>query len=276
MKRAPLSVRTLLVACLACLPGDARPQSAAPSREYIYAGERLLAVVGPAQLSIADIAVMEGQSGTRSATFTVMLSEPRPHPVTVGYATANGTALAGSDYAAASGVLTFPADTTSRTVDVAVIGDTASEPRETFFVNLSGAAGAAIGDPQGQATIVDDEASGYFPLDPCRVADTRTSPPPLAGGTSRNFPVGGVCGVPLNARAVALVVTTTGQTGLGNLRIYPAPGPPPLANVINFSAAKARASNTIVPLGQDGQVGVHCDMAAGHTHVILDVMGYFQ
>jgi hypothetical protein len=110
-------------------------------------------------LSIGDATVNEGQAGSTSATFTVALSAASSQAVTVSYATSNGTATAGSDYAAASGVLTFAAGQTSRTIAVPVSGDTAAEPDETFFVNLSAPAGATIADGQGQGTIANDDAS---------------------------------------------------------------------------------------------------------------------
>jgi len=77
--------------------------------------------------------------------------------VTVNYATADGTATAGSDYVAANGVLTFLPGTTSQPITLTVKDDTVVEADETFFVNLSGAVNAAIADGQGQATIVDED-----------------------------------------------------------------------------------------------------------------------
>lgn len=75
----------------------------------------------------------------------------------VPYATANGTALAGSDYTATSGTLTFSASQTSKTVTVSVLGNTTVEANETFTVNLSGATGATIFDGQGVGTILNDD-----------------------------------------------------------------------------------------------------------------------
>lgn len=256
----------------------------APSREYIYAGDQRLAIVSQRVVSIADSAVLEGQSGPTSARFSLTLSEPSAQAITVSYATADGTALAGSDYVAATGTITFPPNTTTQEVGVTVLGDGLREspPRETFFVNLSNPSGAVIADGQGQGTVIDDEASRYFPLTPCRLADTRDPPgasggPAMAAGSTRSFPVvATACGVAATAQAVAVIVTTTGQTSDGHLRLFPAPGPVPDASVVNFTANRARAGNGIVALGQDGRVGVYCGMQAGQTHVILDVMGYFQ
>jgi hypothetical protein len=108
-------------------------------------------------LSINDVSVTEGNTGTTVAVFTVTLSASSTQTVTVNYATANGTATAGSDYTAASGTLTFAPGTTSRTLSVIVAGDTQSEANETFFVNLTSPSNATIADGQGQGTIVNDD-----------------------------------------------------------------------------------------------------------------------
>ncbi|MFN2511680.1 MAG: Calx-beta domain-containing protein [Pyrinomonadaceae bacterium] len=110
-------------------------------------------------ISITDVAQAEGNSGTTSFGFTVSLSNPSPETVTVNYATANGTATAGSDYQAISATtLTFNPGVTSQPVNVQVIGDTLDEENETFLVNLSGATNATIADNQGLGTINDDDA----------------------------------------------------------------------------------------------------------------------
>ena len=70
------------------------------------------------RLSISDVTVAEGNSGTTNAVFTVTLSAASASTVTVDYATANGTATAGSDYTAATGTLSFAAGTTSKTMTV--------------------------------------------------------------------------------------------------------------------------------------------------------------
>ncbi|UFN49473.1 cellulase family glycosylhydrolase [Roseomonas sp. OT10] len=131
-------------------------------------------------LSVNDVAVAEGNAGTTNATFTVSLSQAASAPVTVRYATANGTATAGSDYAAASGTLTFAAGETSKTVTVKVTGDTAVEADEGFTLLLSGATGATIADGTGAATIRNDDAAALPAL---RVADASVAEgnPAVAG-----------------------------------------------------------------------------------------------
>ena len=109
-------------------------------------------------LSINDASVAEGDSddGT-TLQFTVTLDQSARGEVTVDWATADGTATAGTDYTAGSGRLTFSAGETSRTVAVTVTGDTVDEPDETFTVTLSNAVGAVLGDATGTGTIVDDD-----------------------------------------------------------------------------------------------------------------------
>src|SRR5262249_36062876 len=109
-------------------------------------------------LTISDAAVAEGNAGTVSAIFTLTLSAASSEPVTVNCNTADGSALAGSDYQAAFATLTFAPGETSKTMVVPVNGDRLAEPNETFFVNLSIPTNAVIVDSQGVGTIVDDEA----------------------------------------------------------------------------------------------------------------------
>ncbi len=109
-------------------------------------------------ISIADVAIAEGNSGTTSFVFNVTLSAPNTQTTTVTYATANGTALSGFDYTNQSGTVTFAGGETSKTITINVLGDTNSEPDETFFVNLSAATGAVIADNQGIGTIQNDDA----------------------------------------------------------------------------------------------------------------------
>jgi Calx-beta domain/FG-GAP-like repeat/FG-GAP repeat len=116
-----------------------------------------LSPVLPPGVSVSDATVTEGNSGTVNATFTLTLSKPTNADVTVRYDTANGTAMAGSDYTATSGTVTIPAGQTSRTFAVAVLGDRLAEPAELFGVNLSAPTNATISDGQGTGTVVDNE-----------------------------------------------------------------------------------------------------------------------
>ncbi|BCU14698.1 beta strand repeat-containing protein [Microcystis aeruginosa] len=118
-----------------------------------------------ASISINDVTVSEGNSGTTNAVFTVTLSNPVDTSVTLNYATANGTATTtDNDYTAiATTPLTFNVGETSKTITVAVNGDTKVENNETFFVNLSNlqanGRNVTITDNQGQGTINNDDST---------------------------------------------------------------------------------------------------------------------
>jgi hypothetical protein len=113
----------------------------------------------PADISIDDVSVNEGDAGTTNATFTVTRSslgnDTYPNPVTVDWVAEDVTAHAGSDFIAASGTVTFGGLT--ETVEVPVVGDTATEGNETFRVRLSNPQNAVITDSVGTGTIVDDD-----------------------------------------------------------------------------------------------------------------------
>jgi hypothetical protein len=111
----------------------------------------------PAQLSVGDAVIAEGNAGAQYALVSVTLDAPSKQTVSVNYATAGGTATAGADYGSVSGTLTFARGETSKTITVPVYGDRLPEGNETFRVNLSGTQRAGIADGQGVVTIVDDE-----------------------------------------------------------------------------------------------------------------------
>jgi hypothetical protein len=115
---------------------------------------------GVAGLSINDVSVTEGNAGTTTANFSVLLTPASSGVVTVDFATADGTATAPSDYSSTSGTVTFNPGQTVQPVTVTVNGDTQFEGNETFFVNLSNPSGAPIGDGQGLGTIVNDDGGG--------------------------------------------------------------------------------------------------------------------
>jgi hypothetical protein len=111
----------------------------------------------PPAISISDASLTEGNAGTAQMTFVVSLSAASAQNVSVSYSTANGTAVSGLDYQTATGVATILAGQTSTNVGVAIIGETLSEPTETFTVNLSQPVNGTIGDAQGVGTIFDND-----------------------------------------------------------------------------------------------------------------------
>ena len=138
-------------------------------------GKRSIVAAVPT-LTINDVTVTEGNGGTTTAAFTVSLSPVNSsQSVTVGYATANGTA-SGGDYTPASGTLTFNPSIATQTINVTVNPDTVFEPNETFLVNLSNPVNAVIGDAQGVGTITDDDTQSTPGI-------TVTTPTVNPGGT---------------------------------------------------------------------------------------------
>jgi YD repeat-containing protein len=109
-------------------------------------------------VSVAGGSVTEGNSGTKTLTFTISTSAASGRDVTVTYATANGTALAGSDYTAATGTARITAGSTSTTVLVTVVGDTTYEANETFTLQISNPVGATLGTSTATGTITNDDA----------------------------------------------------------------------------------------------------------------------
>ena len=108
----------------------------------------------PPSLTIGDLTIDESRG---PAVVQVTLSRSSDTTVTVGYATADGSATAGRDYTAASGTLTFSPGTTSLNVDIAISDDVVEEDTETLTVALSDARNADISDATGQVTILDDD-----------------------------------------------------------------------------------------------------------------------
>lgn len=136
---------------------------------YLLNGETLGNTTPSAPaLSIGDVTLNEGNSGTSGAAFTISLSRAATTPVTVRYATTNGTAIAGSDYNAVTNTITFAAGQTSKLVTIAVRGDTTVENDEAFYVDLAAASGATLAKARGTGTIKND--------------DTVTPPPPTPTG----------------------------------------------------------------------------------------------
>jgi hypothetical protein len=116
-------------------------------------------------LSINDVAVLEGDSGTTNAIFTVTMSAASGQTVSVDYATADNTATtANNDYQPVSGTLTFLPGITTRPITVTIVGDTNIEGDEAFLVNLSNPANAAIADGQGIGLIQQDLTGFALPL----------------------------------------------------------------------------------------------------------------
>ena len=118
---------------------------------------------GASVFSIANVSANEGANGVTTFTFTVSRTNANA-PASVDFATADGSALAGSDYTAVAGTLSFATGVATRTFAIDVLGDGAIEGNETFFVNLSNPVGGSIGaGGTSTATILDDDAGAGVP-----------------------------------------------------------------------------------------------------------------
>jgi sugar lactone lactonase YvrE len=121
-------------------------------------------------------------------------------------------------------------------------------------------------------------ALAFYPVTPCRIADTRNPAgalggPSLAANTSRAFPAqSSACKLPSTAQAYSLNVTAVPHTKLGYLTIWPAGETQPLVSTLNAPTGAVTANAAIVPAGASGEVSVFADDAAD---VILDMNGYF-
>ena len=115
---------------------------------------------GEIYASIGDTSALEGDAGLTPFHFTVSLAQPAGGDgVSVDYATADGTAIAGQDYVASAGTLTFAEGETSATISIDVIGNEEPEPDKVFYVDLADAVGAVIANGRGTGTILNDDVT---------------------------------------------------------------------------------------------------------------------
>ena len=108
-------------------------------------------------ISVRDVTLVEGNSGTTQATFVVALSGPSSQSVSFSFATSNGTATAGSDYVATSGVSSFAPGEVEKPVVVLINGDTVDETQETLFLDISNVQNATVSSSRGTGFINDDD-----------------------------------------------------------------------------------------------------------------------
>ena len=129
----------------------------------------------PPKVSIADLAVTEGNGEHAHFMFVATLDKASATPVSVAYATSNGTATAGVDYTADAGTITFAPGVTTQTLHVGIIGDTIVEPNETFTVTLSAPSGLTIARGTAVGTITNDDVAVVVTPPTVSVADASVS-----------------------------------------------------------------------------------------------------
>ncbi len=120
----------------------------------------------------------------------------------------------------------------------------------------------------------------FFTLPPCRILDTRTAAPIVAGAAPRVFTMtASDCGVPATAKAISANITVTQSTGRGEVIVYPGNYPRPTATTVGFEAGITRANNQVLALASDGTATVAAEALitpSGSVHFIVDVNGYFE
>lgn len=122
-------------------------------------------------------ATLSASEAAGAAVLTVSRSGSTAGTVSVNYATANGTALTGSDYLASSGTLTWnDGDGADKTISVPVINDSLTEAAETFTVTLSNPVGALLGTAKtATVTIADGDSAIQFSVASASVAESAVS-----------------------------------------------------------------------------------------------------
>lgn len=203
-------------------------------------------ILSASGLSINDVSVVEGTSGTTDAVFTVTLDPPNiEEPVTVDYSTADGTAKAGVDYEPVSGTLTYQPDETTQTIDVPIIGGTTVKPPETFLVNLTNATNAVIDRGTGTGTIIDNNQGGSLQF----------SSPTYSVGMNAGTATITVTRTNGDASNVGVSYSTSGGTAVPGVDYTPVSG------MLTFAANQSSQTFTIpiLPnssLGADKTVGL--------------------
>ena len=138
----------------------------------------------------------------------------------------------------------------------------------------------------GMAGIAEAQTGYTFePIVPCRVVDTRFGTLPNGGGpvstdpnNPRLFAMRGNCGVPTAAVAVSVTLTAVTPPSAGFLSIWTAGVPWPNVSNLNFSGGEVAVANgAVVKLGPTMGQDLACFAgASAPTHVIIDVVGYYQ
>jgi hypothetical protein len=122
-----------------------------------------------------------------------------------------------------------------------------------------------------------DSALAFYPLTPCRIADTRPERGgggPIPGGTTQNFPILDIagCSVPATAQAYSLNLAAVPPSPLGYLTVWPAGGSRPNVSTLNDLTGTIVANAAIVVAGTGGEISVY---PSSDTNLVIDIDGYF-
>jgi PKD repeat protein len=146
----------------------------------------------------------------------------------------------------------------------------------SVLLRLSNASGVIDSLP-APLTLLAPVATDFYTLAPCRMFDSRIGPP-LQSGVTRVISLDGACGVPANARALAVNVTAISGTALGTLVVFPGNYPSPATSTITYAAGAVITNNAILSLSTDGTgklAILPMVTSNGTVHATIDVYGYF-
>jgi subtilisin family serine protease len=201
--------------------GDAVPEAnetfylnlSSPVGAVLADTQGLATIVDPTGLptaTVSNVTVLEGNSGTTAAVFTVSISPPAGQASSVNVATASSSATAGVDYTAVpTTVVSFAAGESTKTVSVLVNGDTLAESNETFSLNLSSPVGIVIGDTQGTGTIVNDDVAPDISVSDASVLEG-------GGGTTTTASFTLTLSAPSAQTVTVMVATANGTATAGS------------------------------------------------------------
>jgi PKD repeat protein len=121
----------------------------------------------------------------------------------------------------------------------------------------------------------------YFTTEPCRIFDSRLTPPALTSGVTRTIPVAGKCQIPYTALAVAANVTAVTPNAIGYLRTFRPGDPVPIASVLNWTPDRAPRSNNITVAMANDSINVQPILfpapgTTGTTELVVDVVGFYS
>jgi len=214
------------------------------------------------QISISDVTVAEGNTGTVNATFAVTLTNPSSSTITVNYGTADGTALAGIDYNALSGTLTYTPGQTSKTVAVQVRGDTLDEPNETFTINLSAPVNATIASGVAIGTITDNDNPPTIRISDVTVTETD---PGSTVDAVLNVTLSAASSFPINVNFATTAGTATSGTDYT-----------PVSGTVSFAPGEISKLVTVTVLGDlvnEANETFNVDLTAPVNATIADSRG---
>ncbi len=157
--------------------------------------------------------------------------------------------------------------------NAAIIGAGTGEAVSVYVTNTTN----VVLDIDGYFVPAIDSALAFYPLTPCRIADTRPEHGgggPIPGGMTQDFPILDIpgCTVPATAQAYSLNLAAVPPGPLGYLTVWPKGGSRPTVSTLNDLTGTIVANAAIVPAGTGGEISVY---PTNQTNLVIDIDGYF-